>query len=537
MGRRATGRRTALNAAMTDHYRLDDLLIDVPRQQVGREGTVLDVGGLSFRLLHYLLQQGQRVVRFDELIEHVWAPAVVNEETVTQRVRLLRQALGDDGRKPRYLRSVRSQGYQLCVPPQALQGGVAAARVVPPWRPSRAHVMLVAAAVLIVAGVAAWALLHRPVAPIVASSPLLQRADYYADIGQRDNNERAIALYRQRLQEAPDDVRAQAGLSRAYSARACLYNGEPVWSERAQALAERVLAAQPDNAAGHAALAYSYDCRGRIDRALAGYERAVQLDPAADSSRASAAYLYERKGRLADALAANLAVRDPAKVRFLPIQIASNLDLLGYVAAAEARYRRSFQLYPDNVFSNQVWPRFLFEHGRSREAQAALEEALARGTDHAGLHLLAVELALQRGDVAVARQASGRALALRPGTGLPQTVAWLVAEARPPAQRLREQGQSLRAAVGEGSDPFDGLDAALLLDAAGEPEAAVAALDEAVGAGYRDAAYLRVSPLFASLRTAAGFAPLLARIDAAVARERQRVRALQLLPQETGASN
>lgn len=537
MGRRATGRRTALNAAMTDHYRLDDLLIDVPRQQVGREGTVLDVGGLSFRLLHYLLQQGQRVVRFDELIEHVWAPAVVNEETVTQRVRLLRQALGDDGRKPRYLRSVRSQGYQLCVPPQALQGGVAAARVVPPWRPSRAHVMLVAAAVLIVAGVAAWALLHRPVAPIVASSPLLQRADYYAGIGQRDNNERAIALYRQRLQEAPDDVRAQAGLSRAYSARACLYNGESVWSERAQALAERVLAAQPDNAAGHAALAYSYDCRGRIDRALAGYERAVQLDPAADSSRASAAYLYERKGRLADALAANLAVRDPAKVRFLPIQIASNLDLLGYVAAAEARYRRSFQLYPDNVFSNQVWPRFLFEHGRSREAQAALEEALARGTDHAGLHLLAVELALQRGDVAVARQASGRALALRPGTGLPQTVAWLVAEARPPAQRLREQGQSLRAAVGEGSDPFDGLDAALLLDAAGEPEAAVAALDEAVGAGYRDAAYLRVSPLFASLRTASGFAPLLARIDAAVARERQRVRALQLLPQETGASN
>ena len=522
---------------MTDHYRLDDLLIDVPRQQVRREGAVLDVGGLSFRLLHYLLQQGQRVVRFDELIEHVWAPAVVNEETVTQRVRLLRQALGDDGRKSRYLRSVRGQGYQLCVPPQALQGGVTPAAVVPPWRPSRAHVMVFAAAVLIVGGVAAWALLNRPVAPTVGSSPLLQRADYYAGIGQRDNNERAIVLYRQRLQEAPDDVRALAGLSRAYSARACLYSGEPVWSERAQALAERVLAAQPDNASGHAALAYSYDCRGRIDRALAGYERAVQLDTAADSSRASAAYLYERKGRLADALAANPAVRDPAKVRFLPIQIASNLDLLGYVAAAEARYRRSFQLYPDNVFSNQAWPRFLFEHGRSREAQAALEEALSRGTDHAGLHLLAVELALQRGDVSAARQASARALALRAGSGLPQTVAWLLAEARPPAQRLREQGQTLRAAVGKGSDPFDGLDAALLLDAAGERDAAVAALDEAVGAGYRDGAYLRVSPLFASLRSASGFAPLLARIDAAVARERERARALQLLPQETGASN
>ena len=105
---------------MTTRYRLDDLLIDVPRQRVERDGVLLDVGGLSFRLLEFLLEQGQRVVGFDELIERVWAPAVVNEETVTQRVRLLRQSLGDDGRNPRYLRSVRGRGYQLCVPPQRI---------------------------------------------------------------------------------------------------------------------------------------------------------------------------------------------------------------------------------------------------------------------------------------------------------------------------------------------------------------------------------------------------------------------------------
>ena len=98
---------------MTTRYRLDDLLIDVPRQRVERDGVLLDVGGLSFRLLECLLEQGQRVVGFDELIERVWAPAVVNEETVTQRVRLLRQSLGDDGRNPRYLRSVRGLGYLL----------------------------------------------------------------------------------------------------------------------------------------------------------------------------------------------------------------------------------------------------------------------------------------------------------------------------------------------------------------------------------------------------------------------------------------
>jgi DNA-binding winged helix-turn-helix (wHTH) protein len=101
---------------MGERYRRDDLRIDVARQRVERDGVALELGGLRFRLLYYLLQQGQRVVSFDELIAQVWAPALVNEETVTQRVRLLRQPLGDASRQPRYLRSVRGQGYRLCVP-------------------------------------------------------------------------------------------------------------------------------------------------------------------------------------------------------------------------------------------------------------------------------------------------------------------------------------------------------------------------------------------------------------------------------------
>lgn len=504
---------------MTDRYRLDDLVIDVPRQRVERDGRALDVNGLSFRLLHYLLEQGQRVVGFDELIERVWAPAIVNEETVTQRVRLLRQSLGDDGRNPRYLRSVRSQGYQLCVVPQPLVEETASAP-----RPRRGRWMLVGALVAGAIAVAAVIVWKRAPESGVERPPLLQRAAYYAGIGQRDDNERAIGLYRQRLQEAPDDAEAQLGLSRAYSARVCLYNGDPASVRLAQTLAERVVARDPRNAAAHAALAYSFDCRGRIDEALRSYERALELDPQNDNVRASAAYLYERRGRLAAALAANLAVREPARVRFLDIQIASNLDLLGYAAEAEARYRRSFQLYPDNVFSNLSWPSFLMRRGRYAEAQAALDEAMSRGTEHAGLHLLAAELALQRGDRDAARRAAARAIALRPQASFPRTVGWILAEVKPPAATLRAQAESLRAGMRSGGEPLDGLDAALLSDAADDRDAGLAALAAAVEQGYRDAAYLRASPLFGSLRAAPGFATILSSIDTAVARERDDVR-------------
>ena len=504
---------------MTAHYRLDDLVIDVPRQRVERNGQALDVNGLSFRLLHYLLEQGQRVVGFDELIECVWAPAIVNEETVTQRVRLLRQSLGDDGRNSRYLRSVRGKGYQLCVEPQVLtEVGVST-------KQSHQRRGWIIAGALVSGALVAIGLWKRTPETATTHSSLMQRAAYYASIGQRDNNERAIGLYRQRLQEAPDDREALIGLSRAYSARICLYNGDPSSAQLAQALAERVIARDPRDAMAYAALGYSFDCRGRTDEALRGYERSLQLDPRSDNVRASAAYLYEHRGRLADALAANLGVREPASVRFLEIQIASNLDLLGYTAESEMRYRRSFQLYPDNVFSNAAWPAFLMRHGRDAESRVALDEAIARGTEHPDLHLLAAELALKRGDREAARQAVTRALALRPQASFPRTVGWILAQVKPSTATLRAQAESLRAGMRGDGEPFDGVDAALLLDAAGDRPAALAALAAAVEQGYRDTAYLRASPLFASLRAAPGFDAIVSSIDAAVARERENVRA------------
>lgn len=503
---------------MTARYRLDDLVIDVSRQRVERSGQILDVNGLSFRLLHYFLEEGQRVVGFDELIERVWAPAIVNEETVTQRVRLLRQSLGDDGRNSRYLRSVRGQGYQLCVEPQMLTEAVALAKQ-SHRRRGWLIVGVLAFGVLAVAVV--W---KRTPETETARSSLTQRAAYYAGIGQRDNNERAIDLYRQRLQEAPDDREALIGLSRAYSARVCLYNDDTASAQLAQALAERVIARNPRDAKAYAALGYSFDCRGRTDEALRGYEHSLQLDPRSDNVRASAAYLYENRGRLADALAANLEVREPASVRFLEIQIASNLDLLGYTAESETRYRRSFQLYPDNVFSNAAWPEFLMRHGRDAESRAALDEAMARGTEHPSLYLLAAELALRRGDRVAARQTAAHALALRPQASFPRTVGWILAEVKPSTAIMRTQGESLRASMRSGGEPFDGIEAALLLDAAGDHPAALAALAAAVEQGYRDAAYLRTSSLFVPLRASPGFDAVLSSIDAAVAREREIVR-------------
>ncbi|HEX2081936.1 MAG TPA: transcriptional regulator, partial [Xanthomonadaceae bacterium] len=123
-----------------------------------------------------------------------------------------------------------------------------------------------------------------------------------------------------------------------------------------------------------------------------------------------------------------------------------------------------------------------------------------------------------------ALRALDRARRLRPQGSLPRTLAWLLAERRPPAQTLRAQAEALSAGLGRGREPLDGLEAAVLFDAAGDRDAALATLGATVQAGYRDAAYLRASPWFAALRSDPRFASMLADIDRAVAREPATVR-------------
>lgn len=520
-----------MNSAGPPILALDDLRIDLARQCVTRGEQRLDVSGLSFKLLRHLLEQGDRVVGFDELIERVWSPAVVNEETVTQRVKLLRQALQDDGRNPRYIRSVRGRGYQLCSLPQPVA-------VEPPDSPpeaprgrSRRLVLAIAAVALAagVAGLAAWSLRRHAPPPATGTEELRQRARYYAAIGQSENNERAILLYEEALRADPRDDAASVGLSRALSARMCLYNGSPESTVRAQALAGTVVARSPRDSAAHDALAYAHDCRGEIDAAIAEYERAVALDPSArQDSRASVANLYVAKGRLADALENNLAAeRAGAKLRFLDLQIARNLELLGYAEAAERRYAKIFRLYPDNVFGNAAWPRFLFAQGRYTEAETALTEAMGR-PPHPQLFLLAGELALLRGDRALAAQRFGQAAALRPHQSLPRTLTDLYAEPAVAAATLEARAQARTRAAEHGA-PEDWLEVALLRRDA-DRAAAVDALRRAVAGGFRDQAWLQASPLFRPLAGEPGFAEVVDAISRARASERARALAAAWFP-------
>ena len=94
-------------------YEVSDLVIDLARQRVTRNAAEIALPKLSFDLLLALIRAAPAVLSNDELMAQVWPGLVVSPETVSRRVKLLRDALGDDARAPRYIAGLRGRGYRL----------------------------------------------------------------------------------------------------------------------------------------------------------------------------------------------------------------------------------------------------------------------------------------------------------------------------------------------------------------------------------------------------------------------------------------
>ena len=111
-------------------YRLDDLVIDTGRLAVLRGDAEIPLPRLSFDLLVALTESAPDVVTLEQLMERVWPGLVVSPETVSQRVKLLRDALDDDARRPRYVAGVRGRGYRIAQPVLRLEPGAVPGAVV-----------------------------------------------------------------------------------------------------------------------------------------------------------------------------------------------------------------------------------------------------------------------------------------------------------------------------------------------------------------------------------------------------------------------
>lgn len=98
---------------MAMRYCFDRHELDVARGELRSDGAPVPLEPRVHALLLLLVEQRDRLISRDELIEKIWDGRVVSDAAISTCVKTLRRALGDDGRSQRHLRTVHGRGLRF----------------------------------------------------------------------------------------------------------------------------------------------------------------------------------------------------------------------------------------------------------------------------------------------------------------------------------------------------------------------------------------------------------------------------------------
>ncbi len=103
-------------------YRFGDFELDPAAVELRGGGEVCSLEPQVFALVTLLVENHDRLVSKDEIIEKVWDGRAVSDAAIASRVRSARQALGDNGQAQRFIKTVHSQGFRFVAPVRAALG-------------------------------------------------------------------------------------------------------------------------------------------------------------------------------------------------------------------------------------------------------------------------------------------------------------------------------------------------------------------------------------------------------------------------------
>ncbi len=94
--------------------RFDAFAVDSGSRELRRGTDSVHLGPKAFELLELLLRNHPRALSKAQLRDHLWPRAFTSESNLTSLVTELRTALGDEARRPRFIRTVYGFGYAFC---------------------------------------------------------------------------------------------------------------------------------------------------------------------------------------------------------------------------------------------------------------------------------------------------------------------------------------------------------------------------------------------------------------------------------------
>ena len=97
-------------------HKFADFEMDTARFELRRGGGRVEVEPQVFRLISVLIDNADRLVTRDEIIEQVWNGRIVSKAAISSRIKSARQALGDSGASQYMIRTIHGRGYRFVCP-------------------------------------------------------------------------------------------------------------------------------------------------------------------------------------------------------------------------------------------------------------------------------------------------------------------------------------------------------------------------------------------------------------------------------------
>jgi two-component system KDP operon response regulator KdpE len=95
-------------------FRSGDLEVDFARQEARLRGERLELTPTEYKLLYHLVRNAGHVLQHGTLLAKVWGREYVDEvDYIRVYIRRLRDKLGDDPDRPRFIRTERGLGYRF----------------------------------------------------------------------------------------------------------------------------------------------------------------------------------------------------------------------------------------------------------------------------------------------------------------------------------------------------------------------------------------------------------------------------------------
>ncbi|GHF79825.1 winged helix-turn-helix transcriptional regulator [Thalassotalea marina] len=513
----------------SSYIRSHSICIDTRNRQVLVDDQPINLTGLSYRLLEVFLLNPGQILSAQTLAKLVWRKDYVSDETIAQRVSLLRKAVGSSIAD--CIESVRAEGYvwHPNVTIEAVVDKPAANHINKPrlfW--GMIVVCLVGAIWLM------FYLVNKSQQEVgateaennqnLSASPLFARAQQLINQHTFAANALAINILQQYLDKNPQNQDAQILLAQSLIEKVAKFDGQQNTLNEAKAIIDTLTLSPQMHEALPWLEGYFYDVAGQINKAITHYEKALSHDYGDKNKIASAlAYLYVQKGKLYEALNLNLtAFNRESPYKFL--QVAELLYLAGMEPEAQQWLNLAYTMAPNDNFTAVTYAKSLIANKNYTDAQQVINKLhqVEPATEDSLVVLAVIHIHADNNDLAL--KVLDQAITLS-STSMKSAVIkyWL-------EHQMKGQTELLKPEIEVSAESWPNLYVykSMVQISDGDLPQALSTLKMAVDQGYLDHKYLKNLPPFNVLTDHKVFQEILNEMEQLAQKEANKIKLLQL---------